>query len=114
MAATAITHTISRAVNEHIRSPQGLDWHVNPLVITSSALSEWIKQQMGSQRKLDKKATLQLEDALRNGGQLELADGSLIQVDQDNAMAGNVITWCYGQAYLARDPKDFSLDRGFY
>ena len=42
------------------------------------------------------------------------ADGSLIQVDQDNAMAGNVITWCYGQAYLARDPKDFSLDRGFY
>ena len=114
LAATAITHTISRAVNEHIRSPQGLDWHVNPLAITSSALSEWIKQQMGSQRKLDKKATLQLEHALRNGGQLELADGTLIQVDKDAVMDGNVITWCYGQAYLARDPQDFSLDRGYY
>jgi|GEM_PF-4745044 len=114
LAATSVTHTISRAVNEHMRSPDGLNWTVDELQIQSGALNQWVAEKMGSDRKLDAQTTLMLENALRNGGQLELDGGTIFQVEPSVSLAGNVITWCYGKAYLARDPADFSMNRGFY
>jgi len=101
LGATMLTHTISRAVNEHMRSPDGLRWLVREAKTTrwSPETQQFIAQQMGTQRKLNRADTLALEDMLRG---------------EDRLPDGYVITWCYGKPYVALDPGWFGLERGFY
>jgi hypothetical protein len=101
LTATMLLHTTSRAVNEHMRSPEGIGWTVMAADITEwpQEIQAYVAEKMGNQRKLNRKDTLELEERLRSSGKLN---------DDE------VITWCYGQAHIAKSPDQYKLERGFY
>lgn len=99
VAATAVVHHISRAINDHMRARDGVGWEVQPLVGIPKDIAAYITEKMGEERKLSKKETLVLEDMLR---------------EQKLLKDGKVITWCYGRPYVADSAEKFGLPRGFY
>lgn len=100
LAATAIVHTMSRAGNDYIKDPRGMNWQVEHIDTKKwpAHVQVEMKERM-RYKKMDKKNILAFEMSLRNQGLLP---------------DGKVITFCYGNLYLADDPSLRGLQRGFY